>query len=47
MQNKKNVSAKAYTYIYTLKNERMKTAELEKMGFIKVNELKLTEVELF
>ena len=32
---------------YTLKNQRLKITRLEKAHFIKVNELKLTEVELF
>ena len=30
-----------------LKNQRLKISELEKVHFIKVNELKLTEVEIF
>ena len=33
--------------IYTLKNQRLKITQLEKARFIKVNELKLTQVELF
>ena len=33
--------------VYTLKNQRLKITQLEKARFIKVNELKLTEVELF
>ena len=35
------------TRLYTLKNQRLKIAQLEKAHFIKVNELKLTEVEIF
>ena len=31
---------------YTLKNQKLKITQLEKARFIKVNELKLTEVEL-
>ena len=31
---------------YTLKKRRLKITQLEKERFIKVNELKLTEVEL-
>ena len=31
----------------TLKNQRLKVTQLEKTRFIKVNELKLSEVELF
>ena len=31
---------------YTLKNQRFKITQLEKAHFIKVNELKLTEIEL-
>ena len=31
----------------TLKKQRLKITQLEKVLFIKVNELKLTEVELF
>ena len=33
--------------IYTLKRQRLKITHLEKVRFIKVNELKLTQVELF
>ena len=33
--------------IYTLKNQRLKLTQLEKARFIKMIELKLTEVELF
>ena len=32
--------------LYTLKNQRLKITQLEEARFIKVNELKLTEVEL-
>ena len=32
---------------YTLKKQRLKIAQLGKVRFIKVNELKLTEVESF
>ena len=32
---------------YTLENQRLKITQLEKASFIKVNELELTEVELF
>ena len=32
---------------YTLKKQRLKIIELEKVRFIKVNELKVTQVELF
>ena len=35
------------TLQHTLKNQRLKITHLEKAPFIKVNELKLTEVELF
>ena len=35
-----------FEIIYTLKKQRMKITQLEKMRFIKVNELKLTHVEL-
>ena len=31
----------------TLKKTRVKTLQLEKMRFVKVNELKLTQVEIF
>ena len=34
-------------FSYTLKIQRLKMTQLEKARFIKVNELKLTEVELF
>ena len=34
-------------YSYTLKKTRLKITQLEKARFIKVNELKLTQVELF
>ena len=34
-------------FAYTLKKQRLKITKLEKTRFIKVNELKLTEVELF
>ena len=33
--------------LYTLKNQRFKITHLEKAHFIKMNDLKLTEVELF
>ena len=33
--------------VYTLKKQKLKITQLEKVPFIKVNELKLTEVELF
>ena len=33
--------------MYTHKNQRLKITQLEKAHFIKVNELKLTEVKLF
>ena len=36
-----------YLYMYTLKNERLKITQLEKTHFIKVNELKLSQIELF
>ena len=32
---------------HTLKKTRLKITQLEKLHFIKVNELKLTQVELF
>ena len=32
---------------YTLKNQRLKITQLEKAHFIIVNDLKLTDVELF
>ena len=32
---------------YTLKNQRLKITQFEKKRFIEVNELKLSEVELF
>ena len=32
---------------YNLKNQRLNATKLEKAHFIKVNELKVTEVELF
>ena len=32
---------------YMLKRQRVKVTQLEKVRFIKVNELKLTHVELF
>ena len=32
---------------YTLKNQRLKITQLKKAYFINVNELKLTEAELF
>ena len=32
---------------YTLKKQRLKITQLEKVGFIKVNELKLTQAEIF
>ena len=41
------ISYKGYFPKYTLKNKRLKITQLEKAHFIKVNELKLTEVELF
>ena len=34
-------------HLYALKKQRLKITQLEKVRFIKVNELKLTEVELF
>ena len=34
-------------YKYTLKKTRLKITQHEKMCFINVNELKLTQVELF
>ena len=34
-------------FIYMLKKQRLKITQLEKLRFIKVNELKLTQVELF
>ena len=37
---------KKFIQMYTLKNQRLKIIQLEKARFIKVNELKLTEVEL-
>ena len=33
--------------IYTLKNRRLKITELEKARFIKMNELKVSQIELF
>ena len=33
--------------IYTLKNQRLKTIQLEKARFIKVNEQKLSQIELY
>ena len=33
--------------MYMLKKQRLKVTQLEKVRFIKVNELKLTQVELF
>ena len=33
--------------MYTLKSQKLKITQLEKAHFIKVNELKLTENELF
>ena len=33
--------------LYTLKNQSLKITQLEKVHFIKVNELKLTQDELF
>ena len=35
-----------YLFIYTLKNQRLKITQLEKARFIKVNELKLSQIEL-
>ena len=32
---------------YTLKNQRLKITQLQKARFIKVNELKLSQIELF
>ena len=34
-------------YMYTLKKHRLKITQLEKVRFIKVKELKLTQIELF
>ena len=33
--------------MYILKNKRLKLSQLEKARFIKVNELKLSQIELF
>ena len=33
--------------MYTIKNQRLKITQLEKARFNKINELKLTEIELF
>ena len=33
--------------LYTLKKQKLKITQLEKVRFIKVNELKLTQIELF
>ena len=35
------------TVIYTLKNQRLKVTQFDKARFIKVNELKLSQIELF
>ena len=40
-------AVKDYSCLYTLKKQRIKITQLEKVRFIKVNELKLTQVELF
>ena len=54
MQQKRYVKYKIKKYYwfytdrhYTLKNQRLKITQLDKERFIKVNELKLFEVELF
>ena len=36
-----------YKFVYTLKKQRLKITQLQKVRFIKMNELKLTQVELF
>ena len=37
----------SFNQLYTLKKQDWKKSQLEKVRFIKVNELKLTQIELF
>ena len=42
----KKINGKARS-MYTLKNQRLKITQLEKARFIKENELKLSQIDLF
>ena len=45
--NKKTQKKSRKYFLYTLKKQRLKITQLEKVRLIKVNEIKLTQVELF